>query len=113
MRAFEAAAKHCHMRKAADELGVTHGAISRQVKQLEQRLGTELFDRSNNRLALTSAGIRLLQVVAEALDSITEATVCLDPESMAGSLVIASTPSISVGWLLRVIGEFSRQYPEV
>jgi len=113
LRAFEAAARHCHLRRAADELGVTHGAVSRQVKQLEHILGVELFDRSHNRLALTSAGIRLNIGVGEALDRIAETSLSLDPETVAGPLVIASTPSISVGWLLRVIGEFSRRHPEV
>lgn len=113
MRAFDVAARHCHLRKAADELGVTHGAVSRQVKQLEEVLGVELFDRQHNRLTLTSAGMRLQRVVEEALNSITAATTWLDPESMKGSLVIASTPSISVGWLMRVIGDFSQSYPQV
>lgn len=113
MRAFDAAARHCHLRQAAEELGVTHGAVSRQVRQLEESLGVQLFDRGHNRLALTSAGVRLQSVVEEALDRLSEAALYLDPESLQGSLVIASTPSISVGWLLRVIGEFSKKYPEI
>ena len=113
MRAFEAAARHCHLRKAAEELGVTHGAVSRQVRQLEDILAIELFDRSHNRLSLTSAGQRLLPGVREGLDKMAESTLYLDPDSMSGSLVIASTPSISAGWLVTAMGEFSRQYPEV
>jgi LysR family glycine cleavage system transcriptional activator len=113
MRAFEVAARHCHIRKAAEELGVTHGAVSRQVKQLENSLGIELFDRRHNRLALTSAGVRLQSVIEESLDRLAEAAVHLDPLSLQGSLIIASTPSITMGWLLRVIGEFSTKYPEI
>ncbi|WP_101756717.1 LysR substrate-binding domain-containing protein [Oceanicoccus sp. KOV_DT_Chl] len=113
MRAFEAAARHCHLRKAAEELGVTHGAVSRQVKQLEQQLRVELFDRGHNRLALTSAGQRLLLGVQEGLDKIAASALYLDPESMAGRLTIASTPSISAGWLVRLMGGFSRQFPEI
>jgi len=113
MRAFEAAARHCHLRKAAEELGVTHGAVSRQVRQLEEILAIELFDRSHNRLSLTSAGQRLLPGVREGLDKIAESTLYLDPDSMRGSLVIASTPSISAGWLVTAMAEFSRQHPEV
>lgn len=113
MRAFEAAARHCHLRKAAEELGVTHGAVSRQVRQLEETLDIELFDRSHNRLSLTSAGQRLLPGVREGLDRMAESTLYLDPDSMSGSLVIASTPSISAGWLVTAMGEFSRKYPEV
>lgn len=113
MRAFEAAARHCHIRKAAEELGVTHGAVSRQVKQLEGLLGVELFDRGHNRLSLTSPGQRLFAGVQQGLDKIAESILYLDPESMSGSLVIASTPSISAGWLVNAIGEFSRRYPEI
>ncbi|WP_156820766.1 LysR substrate-binding domain-containing protein [Dasania marina] len=113
MRAFESAARHCHLRKAAVELGVTHGAISRQVKQLEALLAVELFDRSHNRLALTSAGLRLLAGLQEGLDKIAESALYLDPESMSGSLTIASTPSISAGWLVMAMGEFAHRYPEI
>ena len=113
LRAFETAARHCNVRAAARELGVTHGAVSRQVRHLEAQLGVALFERSHNRLSLTSAGRRLMQTVGEAFDRIAESTLSLDPQSMSGSLVIGSTPSIAVGWLLRVIGDFHRKYPEV
>jgi LysR family glycine cleavage system transcriptional activator len=113
MRAFEVVARHCHLRQAAEELGVTHGAVSRQVKQLEEQLGVSLFDRSHNRLALTSAGQRLLVSVKQALDLLSESALYLDPDSMQGNLMIASTPSIASGWLLPVIGSFSQRYPEI
>jgi LysR family glycine cleavage system transcriptional activator len=113
LRAFEVAARHCHMRHAAEELGVTHGAVSRQVRQLEEGLDVELFDRSHNRLTLTAAGRRLLATVTDALDRITESTLYLDPESVAGTLVVAATPSIATGWLLALIRQFSQTYPEI
>ncbi len=113
MRAFEAAARHCHLRRAAEELGVTHGAVSRHVRQLEEQLGVELFDRGHNRLVLTSAGKRLLEGVQQGLDAMAESALYLDPESMSGRLTIASTPSISAGWLVTAIGEFSQRYPEM
>ncbi len=113
MRAFEAAAKHCHLRRAAEELGVTHGAVSRHVRQLEEQLDVELFDRSHNRLTLTSAGERFLQGVSRGLDSLAESALYLDPESMQGPLTVASTPSIGAGWLVRLLGEFNQKYPEI
>jgi len=113
MRAFEAAGRHCHMRRAGDELGVTHGALSRQVKQLEEQLGTPLFDRSHNRLALTHAGQRLLQSVRQALDLLTTGALYLDPDSIHGDLTIASPPSASSAWLLPIVGDFAQQYPEI
>ena len=113
MRAFEVAARHCHLRRAAEELGVTHGELSRQVKQLEETLGVALFDRSHNRLAINLGGRALLAGVVEGLDKIAESMLYLDPESMSGSLVVASTPAISAGWLVSVRGAFSRNYPEI
>ena len=113
LRAFEVAARHCHLRRAAEELGVTHGAVSRQVRQLEDNLGVALFERAHNRMTLTTAGRRLWGVVSDALDRITEGTLYLDPESMAGSLVVAATPSITTGWLFAAIRDFSDRYPEI
>lgn len=113
LRAFEAAAEHCHLRKAAADLGVSHGAISRQVRLLEQQLGVRLFDRSHNKLALTSAGLRLLEGVSASFDELTQAALYLNPQSMAGPLVVASTPSITVTWLVSIVGRFSQRYPEV
>jgi LysR family glycine cleavage system transcriptional activator len=113
MRAFETVARHLHMRKAALELGVTHGAVSRQVKLLEQQLGVLLFDRVRNRIQLTAAGQRLFNTVQEAFDSISESTYFLNPDSMAGSLIIDATPSIAVNWLVPLVGEFANRYPEI
>ncbi len=113
LRAFESTGRHCHMRQAARELGVTHGALSRQVRLLEELLGVELFKREHNRLTLTSAGGRLLKAVQEGLDRITEGALYLDPNNMTGPLLIATTASIANNWLVRLIGEFSLQYPEV
>ena len=58
LRAFESAGRHLNMGRAGEELGVTHGAISHQVRALESRLGTQLFVRANNRLQLTDLGRR-------------------------------------------------------
>jgi LysR family glycine cleavage system transcriptional activator len=113
LRCFEAAARHCHLRRAAKELGITHGAISRQVRILEEAVGSELFDRSHRHMQLTAGGLRLLHVVRDALDRVTEAALYLDPQTMAGSITIATTPSISVYWLIPVLGEFSARYPEI
>ena len=113
LRAFEVAARHCHLGLAAEELGVTHGAVSRQVRQLEDQLGVTLFDRSHRRLTLTTAGRRLSVTVGEALNRLTDGALYLDPESVAGRLVVATTPSISTGWLLAMISAFSEKYPEI
>ncbi|PLW68086.1 hypothetical protein C0039_14085 [Pseudohalioglobus lutimaris] len=113
LRSFEAAARHCHLRRAAAELGVTHGAVSRQIRQLEEQLGVRLFDRSGRSLVLSEPGRRLLQVVTDALDRLTEGTLSIDPGSLRGALVIGAPPSISACWLLAMVGKFQRSYPEI
>ena len=55
LRAFEAAGRHCHVRRAADELCVTHAAVSRQIRNLEERIGTALFTRDGNRMVRSAA----------------------------------------------------------
>lgn len=113
LRSFEAAARHCHLRRAAQELGVTHGAVSRQIRQLEQQLGVSLFDRQGRGMTLTEQGRRLLEVVTDALDRLTEGTLSVDPGSLHGALLIGAPPSISACWLLAIVGEFQRSYPEI
>jgi LysR family transcriptional regulator, glycine cleavage system transcriptional activator len=113
LRAFEAVGRHCHVRRAADELHLTHAALSRQIRVLEEQLGTRLFDREKNRMQLTAAGRRFLSVVQTALDSLAEGVLQLNPESLAGDLVVAVTPTMSVNWLPGIISAYSQRYPEV
>ena len=113
LRAFEAVGRHCHVRRAAEELCLTHAALSRQVRILEEQLGVQLFNRHNNRLTLTAAGTRFLGVVKKSLAELQESVLYLDPESMTGQLVIAATPSISMGWLISIAASFNQKYPEV
>ena len=68
LRAFECAGRHLHLGRAGEELGVTHGAISHQVRALEAQLGVKLFIRANSRLQLTDAGQRLLTAVGEGFE---------------------------------------------
>ncbi len=113
LRAFEAVGRHAHMRRAADELNLTHAALSRQVRLLEDQLGCRLFSRAHNGMQLTTAGRRFLAAVQTALDALAEGVVRLDPQSLAGELVIATTPTISTNWLPEVIMAYSQRYPEV
>jgi LysR family glycine cleavage system transcriptional activator len=113
LRAFEAVGRHCHVRRAAEELHLTHAALSRQVRILEEQLDVRLFDREKNRMQLTPAGRRFLSVVQHALHTLDEGVLHLDPESLAGELVVAVTPTISVNWLPAIIGVYVGRYPEV
>ena len=68
LRAFEAAARSESFTRAAEELCVTQGAVSHQVKLLEATLGIKLFNREHQRLVITGAGREYLNVVRDALD---------------------------------------------
>ncbi len=74
LRAFEAAARHESFTKAADELHVTHGAVSRHVQTLEAWLDQPLFERHNRRVVLTERGAVYLSEIGAALDRIALAT---------------------------------------
>src|SRR5581483_6537518 len=74
LRAFEAAARHLSFRRAADELCVTAGAVSQQVKALETGMGTKLFRRLPRGLLLTAAGERYLPAISAAFHAISAAT---------------------------------------
>jgi LysR family glycine cleavage system transcriptional activator len=113
LRAFESAGRHLHMGRAGDELGVTHGAISHQVRILEQYLGIKLFIRANNRLKLTSSGEHLLDAVRDGFECIIDGALRLDPGSLTGSLIIGCTESTGASWAIRHIGEFQLQYPQI
>lgn len=71
LRAFEAAARHLSMTKAAEELHVTHGAISRHIKTLEQHLGVALFQRLTRQIILTQRGAEFSRAVTRALGDLT------------------------------------------
>lgn len=113
LRAFESAAETLHLGRAGERLGVTHGAISHQVRALEDRLDVPLFIRAHNRLSLTPAGQRLYVAVKEGLDRILDGTRNLDPQELDGRLTIGCTQTIATSWAARLICEFQKSYPTV
>lgn len=97
LRAFEAAARHLNMSRAAEELFVTPAAVSHQVIALEAHLGRKLFTRLQHGLALTADGSAYLPPVARAFDSLRQAASVFD--SSGGPLTIAAPPAFSSKWL--------------
>ena len=73
LRAFDVAARNLNLTAAAEEMNVTHAAVSRQVKQLEQRLGVKLFERLPRGLKLTAHGALLAEGTREAFDRLVSA----------------------------------------
>src|SRR5262249_14012177 len=100
LKAFEAAARSESFTRAAEELSVTQGAVSHQVKALEATLGLKLFSRERQKLAVTEAGREYLAVVREALDRIALGTERLVQRRSSASLTISTSPDFSPKMLL-------------
>lgn len=114
LRAFEAAARHGSMTAAAEELHVTHGAVSRQVRALEEWLGLPLFRRHGRRLGLTEAGAAYHQSLAEAFAQIKAATGRLRAAAAPRrALTVNALPTFAIRWLLPRLARFQRRHPEV
>lgn len=112
LRAFDAAARSESFTRAAEELNVTQGAISHQVKALEAVLGVKLFNRERQRLAITEPGRQYLAVVRDALDRIAVGTERLVRRQQSGVLTVSASPDFAAKWLVVRLGKFAETYPE-
>lgn len=113
LRAFEATARHLSVTKAANELYVTHSAISHQIRALETTLDVKLFHREGTRLRLSAQGSALLPSISRAFETIAEATNRLRRTTMEGDLTISCVPALLSFWLLPRIATFSAQFPGI
>ena len=112
LRAFEAFGRRGRMTLAADELCVTHGAISRQIRQLEDHLGVALTEGPRNRLTLTEAGLTLAQALTQALDQI-EAALPQPAGAGDGALVVSCLPTFAMKWLIPRLPGFVAAHPDI
>jgi LysR family glycine cleavage system transcriptional activator len=113
IKAFEAAARHESFTRAAEELCVTQGAVSHQVKGLEDELGIKLFKRERQRLLITDAGREYLVVVRDALDRIAVGTARLVERQSAGALTVSTSPDFAAKWLVHRLGRFAESNPKI
>src|SRR5215468_2437538 len=113
LRAFEAAARHESFTRAAEELCVTQGAVSHQVKGLELELGVKLFNREHQRLVITEAGRDYLATVRDAFDRIAVGTERLVQRQSSGVLTVSTSPDFAAKWLINRLGRFSDAYSEI
>ena len=113
LRAFEAAARRGSFTAGAEELLVTHGAISRQIASLEEWLGTALFDRIGRRVHLTAAGRDYLEAMTRAFDGMAEATRRLTEANTVRSLTVNALPTFSMRWLLPRLAGFQQRHSGV
>jgi LysR family glycine cleavage system transcriptional activator len=112
-RSFEAVARHLSFSKAAEELRVTPGAISQQIRCLEELLGTRLFDRTRRSVALTDAASRMLADVQAGLELLSRAI--SDKTTPVGehTLTISVAPSFASKWLLPRLTSFYESHPDI
>jgi LysR family transcriptional regulator, glycine cleavage system transcriptional activator len=113
LKAFEAAARHESFTRAAEELFVTPGAVSHQVKALEAELAVKLFNRERQRLIITEAGKDYLTVVRDALDRIAIGTERLLQRQNAGVLTVSTSPDFAAKWLVHRLGHFAEAHPGI
>ncbi|MBI3143977.1 MAG: transcriptional regulator GcvA [Pseudogulbenkiania sp.] len=113
LRIFEAAARLESFSAAANELFITHGAVSKQIKQLEEWLGVKLFERTGGRVKLSDTGWRYLIQVQDGLDLIANATSQLLQPDRLRRLTVNSTPTFARHWLLPRLARFREVCPDV
>ena len=111
LRAFEAAARHLSLTRAAEELHVTPAAVSHQVKGLEDYLGVKLFRRANRSLLLTDAGQACLPGLHEGFDRLAEAMEAVRARDERGPFTVTVPPSFGAKWLVTRLDRFRHKHP--
>jgi LysR family glycine cleavage system transcriptional activator len=111
LRAFEVSGRRLSFRAAADELGVTQGAVAQQVRALEEHLGLALFQRHPRGLQLTLAGAAYLAEVTRAFDTLADATgrLLVRPDTVT----ISVTPTVAAKLLIPRLGDLQAALPDV
>lgn len=113
LRTFEAAARHAHFGRAAQELCVTDSAVSHQIRQLEEQLGVTLFEREGRQVRPSAPARRLLHSLQQAFELILDACDELrDPGSQA-QLRVAVTTELAQKWLVGRLADFAERHPQI
>lgn len=113
LKAFEAAARHASFTRAAEELNLTQGAVSRQILKLEERLGVALFRRAERGVHLTEAGEQYRAAVREALERIARATAAVCSLDGRGPITIGATSAMASLWVMSRLAGFRRHDPDL
>ncbi len=113
LRAFAVAAKHLSLTRAATELGVTPGAVSQQIKQLEDHLDCALFRRGGRGLALTAEGRACLPGLIEGFDRLRNALEAIPRPGQRDALTVSVAPSFAAKWLVPRLDRFGARHPQI
>ena len=111
LRAFEAAARHANFTAGADELSITHSAVSQQIRLLEDYLGQPLFAREARGATLLPQARDYFAEVQSSLDRIASATAALKSPDQRSSLRVCTTPSLAMKWLIPRLAGFQLKAP--
>ncbi len=113
LKAFEAAARHLSFSHAADELCITKGAISYQIRKLEAHLQCDLFKRTVRQVYLTDNGQMLLQTTQSLFRDLNETLLRIEDDTAQTGVTVAATTYVAARWLSKHISAFNEQFPDV
>lgn len=113
LRAFEAVARHLSFRAAADELHVSHSAVSHHIRALEARFDIQLFIRTTRRVELSAEGARFFPAIKEAFDRIERSTAELSDSRLAGILTVQVYVTTAMRWLLPRLSRYQQLHADV
>jgi LysR family transcriptional regulator, glycine cleavage system transcriptional activator len=113
LRFFEETARHLSFNRAAQSLCVTQGAVSRQIRILEESLGEKLFERDHRGIRLTQAGASLLPCVSEAFDTLERGMSTFSSSKTRRRLVLAMPPTFATQWFSSRLSQLSAALPDV
>ena len=111
LRVFEVAARHANFTRAAEELHVTHGAISQRMKALEQELGVALFERRGRSMAVTPQGILLSEHIARGVEEFRRGVRAVRAQPVE-RLTVSTIPAFATRWLIPRLPMFARSHPD-
>ncbi len=110
---FEASARHCSIKRAADELNVTPGAVSRQIKLLEEDLGIQLFGRRQTGIALTAEGETLYATLSDSFRRMADTVGGIRGGRPQRAVTLACTDAFAKCWLMPRMSDFWQRFPDV
>jgi len=113
LRSVEAVVRLGSFTKAAEELNVTQGAISRQIQELESQLAVELFLRKGPKIVVTDTGRDFAQMASEALNMISVAVLAAKQKELGQFVTLSMLPSVASKWLAPRLGKFIDNCPDI
>lgn len=113
LRSFEATARLGSVTKAAEELGRTHGAVSRQLRALQETLGFPLFEKAGTGLRANGSGLALLRAVGGAFDDLEREWERLRSEARGPALHVACSATFAMRWMVPRLPDFYRMHPDM